>query len=294
MNTIQTVHNLKNSISFLFRILLFACLFPAVILFFTGCGKKDEKIPGTVHEQKDLPGKSVGVLTSSQADLYATDLELPSGEEAPSIINRYDSFDKMLADLNSGALDCIITDTASAADCCEKNKNLFILEEAFVWEEYAICLGAEQKQLQKQLNQTLALLEEEGVLTEITERYLSAKASDKTEESDEKSSADDQSDSSNSRETLRVATCSGFQPYVYYDETGELTGIDIDVARALARRLNKKLEIKDMEYESLFTSIADGSADFAIAGISPSEDLMESCLFTDSYTTDCQVILARK
>lgn len=275
-------------------------LYPVLIV--TACGAETEpSVPGTVYGLSDLPGKQIGVLADSQADLYATDLELPSEQEEPSVIIRYSHLDEAVEDLKTGRLDCIIMDASSAENYCGENDHLAILEEAFSWQEYSICLGAGQTELAASLNEALAILEENGTLKEISDRYITTSNDHPapTEEIPAEGSADSSditgdTGASGSGRLLRVATSSGFQPYTYYDINGNLTGIDIDVACALAEYLDMDIRITDMSYESLFTSVADGTADFAIAGISPFEDPMETCIFTDTYTTACQMVLVRE
>lgn len=326
---------------------LFICSIVAVLLI-SGCGKQEEAlVAGTVFELGDLPGKRIGVLTGSQADLYATDLELPMGEEEPSIIERYLLLDEAVEDLKSGYLDAVIMDAVLAEEYTAANSWLGTLEEAFVWEEYAICLSPEQTELQAKLNQALALFEEDGTLKEISSRYirkevsledfetpvLSAEKEGSEEESsvehsedgtfaafmknasenetliekksEEKPLAEDsqsenptadrsQAENTSKKDVLHVATTSGYEPYVFYDEAGELTGFDIETARKLAQKLELEIEFQDLDYEELFTSLTEGRCDIAIAGLVPSEDLQEQYLFTDCYTTACQMVLVRQ
>ena len=283
--------------SFLFII----CLLCTSLLV-SGCGETaDSTISGTVFELSDLPGKRIGVLTGSQGDLYATDLELPMGNEEPSVIERYMSLDTAVEDLRTGILDCVIMDAVLADEYCAADDHLAVLDEAFVWEEYAICLGPEQTELRDQLNQALAILEENGTLDEITSKYIRKEVSMEDFEDPEDPLADDLTDYSAESQNfadettvLHVATTSGYEPYIFYDESGNLTGLDVDVAYALAKQLDMEIEITDMDYAELFSSVTDGSCQMAIAGIFPSEDLLETHLFTDSYTTACQMVLVRK
>lgn len=67
---------------------------------------------------------------------------------------------------------------------------------------------------------------------------------------------------------LIVGTCSGFPPYEILNEKNELVGFDIDIARIIAKKMEKDLEIKDMSFDSLIISLQQGSIDLAIAGIS--------------------------
>ena len=282
-----------------FNRFFFSAVLIILCLFMTSCGE-EAPVSGTVYELADLPGKRVGVLADSQADLYATDLELPADNQEPSVIVRYQSLDKAVEDLKTGTLDCIIMDASSAEKYCSENEHLVTLEEAFSWQEYSICLGSDRTELADTLNQALAILEERGTLKEISDRYITTEnsAADSTEAEfweAEISETEAVSDSSeNSGQILHAVTSSGFRPYTYYDGNGDLTGIDIDIACALADYLNMDIRITDMDYESLFTRVSGKDADFAIAGISPSEDLSETCIFTDTYTTACQMVLVRE
>ena len=72
-------------------------------------------------------------------------------------------------------------------------------------------------------------------------------------------------------EELVMATEPGFAPYEYY-ENGEVVGVDVDIAKEIAKRLDKKLVIKDVSFDFLINEVKSGKADFAAAGISITED----------------------
>ncbi len=69
-------------------------------------------------------------------------------------------------------------------------------------------------------------------------------------------------------DALVVGTCSGFPPYEYLDDHGIIVGFDIDVARALATAMGKKLDVQDMSFDSLIVALQQGKIDCAIASIS--------------------------
>ena len=50
---------------------------------------------------------------------------------------------------------------------------------------------------------------------------------------------------SNNKEKLVLVTEAGFAPYEYYDN-GEIIGVDIDIAKEIAKSLDMELEIKDV------------------------------------------------
>ena len=89
---------------------------------------------------------------------------------------------------------------------------------------------------------------------------------------------------------LVMATNAEFPPYEYYDG-GEVVGIDVEVAEAIAAKLGMTLEIEDMAFDSIIPAVNSGKADIGLAGITVDEDRLKNVDFTDTYTTASQVII---
>ncbi|MDO5549330.1 MAG: ABC transporter substrate-binding protein [Eubacteriales bacterium] len=89
---------------------------------------------------------------------------------------------------------------------------------------------------------------------------------------------------------LTVGTNAAFPPYEYYDGD-DIVGIDADIAKALADKLGLELEIIDMDFGSIITSVQTGKVDVGVAGMTVTEDRLENVNFTDSYATGTQVII---
>lgn len=89
---------------------------------------------------------------------------------------------------------------------------------------------------------------------------------------------------------LVMATNATFPPYEYY-EGGEITGIDIEIAQAIANKLGLDLQIDDMEFDSITEAVKGGKADIGLAGMTVTEERKEEVNFTDSYTTAVQVVI---
>ena len=93
-------------------------------------------------------------------------------------------------------------------------------------------------------------------------------------------------------ETLTMATNAAFPPYEYYDdETGEVTGIDVEIAQAICDKLGYELEVVDADFDSLVPGVQSGKYDFSMAGMTVTEDRLESVNFSDTYATGVQVVI---
>lgn len=69
-----------------------------------------------------------------------------------------------------------------------------------------------------------------------------------------------------------VGTTSGYAPFVSLNEKGEYEGFDIDLANLLAKKLNRKLVIKDLgSMPSLMIGLKQGKVNALIWGISITE-----------------------
>lgn len=89
---------------------------------------------------------------------------------------------------------------------------------------------------------------------------------------------------------LVMATNAYFQPYVYY-QNGLVTGIDLEVADAIAQHLGMELYIDDMEFEDIVYSVENGSCMAGMSGLVATEERLESVDFTIPYITNIQIAL---
>lgn len=89
---------------------------------------------------------------------------------------------------------------------------------------------------------------------------------------------------------LVMVTEAGFAPYEYY-ENGEVVGVDVDIAKEIAKYLGKKLVVKDIAFDSIINEVKTGKADFGAAGISYSDDRAKNVDFSINYAISKQVVI---
>jgi polar amino acid transport system substrate-binding protein len=97
---------------------------------------------------------------------------------------------------------------------------------------------------------------------------------------------------------LVVGTASGFPPYEFLDtsvkDQKKIDGIDMKLAEAVAKKLGVKLEVQDMTFQSLLSSITTGKVDIAISAINPTEERKKTVDFSHNYLEGKQTLLVRK
>lgn len=91
--------------------------------------------------------------------------------------------------------------------------------------------------------------------------------------------------------TLIMGTNAQFPPYEFYDENNEVTGIDAEIAAAIADKLGMELQITDMAFDSLIPALSGGTIDIILAGMTVTPERQENVDFTDSYATGVQVVI---
>ena len=245
-------------------------------------GSSSSEASGAVTGMDDLPGKKIGVQTGTTGDIYATDYE---GDEAGTVVERYNKGVDAVMSLKQGKIDCVIIDNEPAKVFVSENDDLKILDEPFAEEEYAICVDKSNSELKDKINQALTDLKADGTLDEIIGHWIGDSADQKSYES--------AADADHSNGTLVMATNAEFPPYESLD--GEnVVGIDADIARAIADKLGMDLRIDNMYFDSIIMAVTSGKADIGVAGMTVTEDRLENVDFTDTYAKAKQVIIVKK
>ena len=89
---------------------------------------------------------------------------------------------------------------------------------------------------------------------------------------------------------LTMATNAQFPPYEFYDGD-KIVGIDAEIAGLIAEKLGMELQIEDMEFDSIITAVKSGKVDMGMAGMTITDERLESVDFSTSYATGKQVII---
>lgn len=96
---------------------------------------------------------------------------------------------------------------------------------------------------------------------------------------------------------LVMATNAAFPPYEYKvgdgKEVSDYAGIDVEIAQAIADKLDMTLVIEDVDFGAVLTGVAEGKYDMGMAGITVNEDRKKTMDFTDTYATGIQVIIVK-
>ncbi|PCR98951.1 transporter substrate-binding domain-containing protein [Lactococcus fujiensis] len=96
---------------------------------------------------------------------------------------------------------------------------------------------------------------------------------------------------------LVLAVSPDYPPFEYQTiKNGKNTvvGIDIDLANAIAKKLDVKLKVSTMDFNNVLTALSQGKADIAISGISATTDRKKSFDFSNVYYDATNEIVVKK
>lgn len=187
---------------------------------------------------------------------------------------------------------CVVLALACFASCGKKDssdtstttkakKTVKLVDIDLTEEEYAFGIDKNQADLLKKTNEYIAKIKDDGTYAEILNHYfgdgkpvgIKSKAEDST------------------KEQLVVATNAAFEPFEYV-EGDVYYGIDMEIAKGLADYLGVELVIKNMDFDAVCLTVGQHKCDIAMAGLTVKPEREEYVVFTDSYYTASQKIVA--
>lgn len=97
--------------------------------------------------------------------------------------------------------------------------------------------------------------------------------------------------------TLVVGTSAGYPPYEFTTKKNGKTqyvGFEMSLARQLAKDLGVKVQIKNMDFDSLLVALESHKVDVAIAGINITPERKKSVDFSKTYYKGTKYFLINK
>jgi L-cystine transport system substrate-binding protein len=99
---------------------------------------------------------------------------------------------------------------------------------------------------------------------------------------------------SDSSGVLRVGTEGTYAPFTFHDPgSNELTGYDVDVARAVGAKLGKKVEFSETQFDSIFAGLESNRYDVIANQVTINPERQAKYLFSAPYTVTNGVVVTR-
>ncbi|WP_196594738.1 amino acid ABC transporter substrate-binding protein [Pectinatus sottacetonis] len=102
------------------------------------------------------------------------------------------------------------------------------------------------------------------------------------------------SSSSDKNSKIVVGLDDNYPPMGFRDENNNIVGFDVDLAKEAAKRLNRKVEFKPIDWSSKEAELKSGRVDVLWNGLDITEKRKENMLFSDPYMDNKQIVFVRK
>lgn len=97
---------------------------------------------------------------------------------------------------------------------------------------------------------------------------------------------EEKKENAGSKPKLSMVTSADYPPFEFFINQGsgaKIAGLDMDIAHRVAEYLGYEIETKDVDFSAVIPLVQSGQADFAIAGITPTQDREKDVSFSQPY-----------
>ncbi|MBM7710826.1 amino acid ABC transporter substrate-binding protein [Enterococcus xiangfangensis] len=107
-------------------------------------------------------------------------------------------------------------------------------------------------------------------------------------------SNDKADDSASSEKTLRVGTEGTYSPFSFRDDNDKLTGYDVDVAKAVAKKIDYKVEFVEAPWDSMLAAFDANKSDVVFNQVAITDERKEKYLFSTPYSVSHPALIVNK
>ena len=91
---------------------------------------------------------------------------------------------------------------------------------------------------------------------------------------------------------LRIGIAPDYKPIVW-KENDKIVGVEVEFAKALAKELGRKADIREIAWEDLFAALDNGEIDIIMSGVSITPERAQRYLFSSPYMQIGQMAIIR-
>ena len=256
--------------------------------------KKANKI--TSYDQ--LKGKTVGVKNGTAAQRFLQ----KNKDQYGYTIKTFDTSDLMNNSLSTSAVDAIMDDQPVIEYAIKQGQDLSINMEGEAVGSFAFGVkkGGSNEKLIKQFNTALAQMKKDGTLDQIIEKWTGSSQSSSTATTTAsttvvpETSTEAGQKATPKKKTYKISSDSSFAPFVFQNDQGKYTGIDMELIKAIAKDQGFTLEISNPGFDAAVSDVQNGNADGMIAGMTVTDARKATFDFSDPYYTTNSILAVQE
>jgi L-cystine transport system substrate-binding protein len=93
---------------------------------------------------------------------------------------------------------------------------------------------------------------------------------------------------------LVVGTEGTYPPFTFHDDSGKLTGFDVEIAQEVAKRLGVEAEFMETQWDAMFAGLDAKRFDMVANQVGIRADRQEKYSFSDPYISSAAVLITRE
>ena len=249
--------------------------------------KKADKI--TKYSQ--LKGKTVGVKNGTAAQRFLDKNKDKYGYK----IKTFDTGDLMYNSLTAGAVDAVMDDQPVIQYAIQKDQDLAINMdgEAVGGFAFGVKKGGNHEKLITEFNKALAQMKADGTLDEIIKKWTGESQSSGNSAVPETTTPAGQK-ATPKKSKYSISSDSSFAPFVFQNDKGKFTGIDIDLIKAIAKDQGFTIEIDNPGFDAAVSDVQSGHAQGMIAGMTVTDARKSTFDFSEPYYTANSILAVQE
>lgn len=238
-------------------------LFLAVVALLAACSSKQD-----ITSLSQLATKTFAVPTGTVAD------KLVLSKFPKANFKHFNTVLDCAMAVKAGKVDAAAYDEPILKNIAAKNEGLVVLPDMITVDNYGFAVQLENRELKKAIDDVVADLKRDGTYDSMKSRWLPKTG---------KPAAMPEIPLDGTAGTLRLGTAAVTEPFSFVDGSNNVVGFDIELARHVARKLGKKLEVVNMDFGALIPALISGKVDMIAACITITPERAQKVLFSEPY-----------
>lgn len=238
----------------------------AMGLLTAACGERP-----AITATDQLGGKAFAVPTGTVAD------KLVASKIPDATFQYYNSVLDAAMAVKAGKADAAAYDEPVLRNIAGKNPGLTVLPTPITVDEYGFAVRLGDDALKVAIDGVVRDARADGTYQQMMDRWLPKQGAP--------GAMPTLPAGDGSGGVLRFGTASVTEPFSFVDGSQAVVGFDIELATRVAARLNKRLEIVNMEFGAMIPALISSKVDMIGACITITEERKKSVLFSESYYT---------
>ena len=242
---------------------IFICLFLFSLFISGGCSNREK-----IKNLSELDGKEFAIPTGTVADKLVLS-KFPGAK-----FKYFNSVLDACMAVKAGKADAAAYDEPILKNIAGKNSGLIVLPEMITKDNYGFAVQLDKKELKDAIDGVISELKNNGQYEVILLRWLPKNGAPKPMP---------EIPLNGKNGVLRFGTSAITEPFSFFDASQKVVGLDIEIASLVAKKLDMKLEIVNMDFGAMIPALISNKVDLIGACITITEERAKRVLFSDPY-----------